>query len=324
MEKRLPYFKFEPSKWGNGDIQLCSREAKGLFIDVCSVYWSKLGKMKYAFALQKLCNGNKEALQELIDNEVMEVREGLIYIEFLSIQLVEFEDISESRSKAARKRWETKTKDTKAMQMHNKASNGAMLEEKRIEEKSKAKEIREEKSKEELKSDLSIQESPIDVKEVKKEIPQNGAIEILNGLDTKKEKKKPSADLKKKEGVTKILEIFKEVTGKNIDVTIKGNRDFVEKIYSRIKTEKVTPRDIEGIVVMKQHEWQNDYKKKKWIRVSTIFGNKFWKYLEEYRLIKDDELAQEEFKQSVDGGNRQLTQKEILQITIDSVNQHFN
>jgi hypothetical protein len=36
MAKELPYFKFEPSEWDNGIIQMCSRESKGLFIDICA------------------------------------------------------------------------------------------------------------------------------------------------------------------------------------------------------------------------------------------------------------------------------------------------
>ena len=43
MAKELPYFKFETSEWENGTIQMCSRETKGLFIDLCSMYWARLG-----------------------------------------------------------------------------------------------------------------------------------------------------------------------------------------------------------------------------------------------------------------------------------------
>ena len=40
MAKELPYFKFEPNQWENGNIQMMSREDKGLFIDLCSMYWA--------------------------------------------------------------------------------------------------------------------------------------------------------------------------------------------------------------------------------------------------------------------------------------------
>jgi hypothetical protein len=95
MAKELPYFKFEPSEWDSGNIQICSRESKGLFIDLCSLYWNRLGELPYALALQKLCNGNKDAFQELINNEIIAVLDGKIVIEFLEEQLSEFGNVSE-------------------------------------------------------------------------------------------------------------------------------------------------------------------------------------------------------------------------------------
>ena len=118
MAKELPYFKFEPSEWDNGNIQLCSRESKGLFIDICSIYWQRVGELPYALALQKLCNGNKDALQELCNNEIIAVIDGNIVIEFLEEQLSEFGNVSEKRRKAAQKRW----KDASAMQMQSKSN----------------------------------------------------------------------------------------------------------------------------------------------------------------------------------------------------------
>ena len=44
MAKELPYFKFEPNAWENGNIQMLSREDKGLFIDICSILAA--GKVK--------------------------------------------------------------------------------------------------------------------------------------------------------------------------------------------------------------------------------------------------------------------------------------
>jgi hypothetical protein len=58
MAKELPYFKFEPDAWENGNIQMCSKSQKGLFIDLCSIYWARLGELPYALALQKHCNGD--------------------------------------------------------------------------------------------------------------------------------------------------------------------------------------------------------------------------------------------------------------------------
>ena len=104
MSKELPYFKFEPNQWENGNIQMCSRESKGLFIDLCSVYWSRLGELPYALALQKHCNGSKDALQELENSEVIVVNDNQIVIEFLDEQLNEFQETSSKRRDAANKR----------------------------------------------------------------------------------------------------------------------------------------------------------------------------------------------------------------------------
>jgi hypothetical protein len=128
MAKELPYFKFEPNEWENGRIQICSRESKGLFIDLCSIYWSRLGELPYALALQKHCNGNAKALQELEDNDIIGVSDGQIIIEFLDEQLNEFQETSEKRRNAANKRWS----NASALQVQSK-SNAIREEEKREE-----------------------------------------------------------------------------------------------------------------------------------------------------------------------------------------------
>jgi hypothetical protein len=132
MAKELPYFRFEPSEWDNGNIQMCSRESKGLFIDLCSLYWSRLGELPYALALQKLCNGNELALQELKNNDIFGVLNGQIVIDFLDEQLSERGQVSEKRRNAAQKRWN----DASALQVQSK-SNANRIEENRKEKKIK-------------------------------------------------------------------------------------------------------------------------------------------------------------------------------------------
>ena len=106
MAKELPYFKFEPNAWENGNIQMLPREDKGLFIDVCSMYWSRLGDLPLKLVIQKLCGGNAVALNSLCDDKIIEVIEGNIYIKFLSEQLLEFNNTSEQNSKNAKERWD--------------------------------------------------------------------------------------------------------------------------------------------------------------------------------------------------------------------------
>lgn len=105
MAKELPYFKFEPNEWQSGMIQLCSLQAKGLFLELCCLYWSRLGELPYALALQKLCNGGAKLLDELEKNQIYDIESDKIIIKFLDEQLNEFNRVGEKRRKAANKRW---------------------------------------------------------------------------------------------------------------------------------------------------------------------------------------------------------------------------
>jgi len=140
MAKELPYFKFETSEWDNGTIQMCSRESKGLFIDLCSMYWARLGDVKSKLAVQKLCNGNANALQELIEEEIIEVIEDKIIINFLDYQLKEFNAVSDKRKKAANKRWEQDTdkQDVNASALQVQSKSNAIREDKIKEDNNKS------------------------------------------------------------------------------------------------------------------------------------------------------------------------------------------
>ncbi len=147
MAKELPYFKFEPNAWENGNIQMLSREDKGLFIDLCAIYWSRLGDVPVKLAVQKLCGGNASALNPLCDEQIIEIKDGLICIHFLNEQLVGFEDTSEQNRQNALKGWEKRKKNKKsgrnAVALNPQRENDAIREEKIREE-----EIRENKIKE--------------------------------------------------------------------------------------------------------------------------------------------------------------------------------
>jgi len=106
MAKELPYLKFEPNQWENGNIQICTREDKGLFIDLCSMYWSRLGDVPLKLAIQKLCGGNASAFDSLIKEDIFEVIDDMICIHFLNEQLAEFDNTSKQNSKNAKLRWE--------------------------------------------------------------------------------------------------------------------------------------------------------------------------------------------------------------------------
>lgn len=114
MAKELPYFKFEPAQWDNGSIQLCSMEARGVFISICSMYWQRLGILPYKLAVQKVCGGNAVALESLCEEKIITVIDGHICIDFLNEQLGEFENISEKNAKNAREGWEKRRNNATA------------------------------------------------------------------------------------------------------------------------------------------------------------------------------------------------------------------
>jgi len=142
MAKELPYFKFEPNQWENGNIQMCSRDDKGLFIDTCSMYWSRLGDLPLKLAIQKLCAGNATAYDSLCEEKIIEVIDGNIFIKFLSEQLEEFGDVSKKNSKNAKEGWEKRRKqkdlsDRNATASKSQSENDTIREDKRIEEEKK-------------------------------------------------------------------------------------------------------------------------------------------------------------------------------------------
>lgn len=147
MAKELPYFKFEPAQWDTGNIQVCSPEVKGVFVDLCSIYWQRLGELPYKLAMQKVCGGNATALETLCEEDIIKVIDGMICIDFLNEQLLEFENVSNINSKNAREGWETRRKNATAKRTQS--ERNAIREEKRRED-----EIKEDKKKgDNIKSD---------------------------------------------------------------------------------------------------------------------------------------------------------------------------
>ena len=128
MAKELPYFKFEPSEWLEGEIQVCSDKSIVCFANLCSGYWLKLGNINYAFALHKYCKKDASVLQELVDNKIITLNNDKISISFLDKQLNEFKKIREKRTSAANKRWENKEENASALLLECKSN--AIREEK--------------------------------------------------------------------------------------------------------------------------------------------------------------------------------------------------
>jgi hypothetical protein len=135
MAKDLPFFKFYTAEWNDGSIVDCSLEAQGLFINLCSLYWGRLGDLDNATAKRRLCHRNATAYKELISMGVVKVSDGRVIIDFLDEQLNERKDLSKKNSERALKRWKT---DATAMPPHSERIATAMPirgEEKREEER---------------------------------------------------------------------------------------------------------------------------------------------------------------------------------------------
>ena len=93
MAKELPYFKFFCSEWSDGDITLESYEIQGLFINICSYYWSNNCEMTL-IKLKKKFKGNDNLINELIDSEIIKIIYDNVYINFLDEQLIDrFKDL---------------------------------------------------------------------------------------------------------------------------------------------------------------------------------------------------------------------------------------
>jgi len=90
MAKDLPYFKFYSSEWIHGDITLEDLKTQGLFINICSYYWSQECQLSVE-KLQKRFKNNKKQIQNLIISEIIYKDLDDIKIKFLDKQWQERE-----------------------------------------------------------------------------------------------------------------------------------------------------------------------------------------------------------------------------------------
>jgi len=98
MAKDLPYFKFFCSEWNDGDITLEDYYTQGLFINICSYYWSNECELSY-IKLKKKFNNDFNTLDLLIDAGLIKVLDDIISITFLDEQWDERVEQSKIKSK---------------------------------------------------------------------------------------------------------------------------------------------------------------------------------------------------------------------------------
>ena len=85
MAKDLPYFKFFCSEWNDGDITLEDYNVQGVFINVCSYYWSKECNLESKMLYKRFKNV-KEEIATLISEGHIKISEGFVEINFLNEQ----------------------------------------------------------------------------------------------------------------------------------------------------------------------------------------------------------------------------------------------
>jgi len=98
MAKDLPYFKFYSSEWNDGDITLEDMKTQGLFINICSYYWSQECQVLHT-KLQKRFRTHAKQLHILFLSKIIHEDGENIKIKFLDKQWQERE-IVKHRNKA--------------------------------------------------------------------------------------------------------------------------------------------------------------------------------------------------------------------------------
>jgi hypothetical protein len=105
MAKELPYFKFFCSEWTDGDITLEDYKTQGLFINICSYYWSSACDISLQ-KLKKRFRGEDKTINYLIKNEIIKKKNGKVLINFLDEQWNERQEKSSRNSKIAKAAWD--------------------------------------------------------------------------------------------------------------------------------------------------------------------------------------------------------------------------
>lgn len=104
MAKLLPYFKFFSSEWNDGDITLEDYKTQGVFINICSYYWSKECNVPFKHIFKRFKDVKKE-VDILVSNEIIYDCNGDLCIKFLDEQLEERNKQRKVNSENAKKRW---------------------------------------------------------------------------------------------------------------------------------------------------------------------------------------------------------------------------
>ena len=185
MAKDLPYFKFFCSEWSDGDITLESYESQGVFINICSYYWSNECKVEHKKLLKKF-RGFEDVISSLISENIFKLNEdNTICISFLDEQQNERSRKSRVKSKGgkasaeARKLKKQQTVNTTSTESEH-VLNSSLTEVQVLrEEKIREDKIREDK--------IVLKENPNKFKEVLKKFDESNFENTERSLKTNKE-----------------------------------------------------------------------------------------------------------------------------------------
>lgn len=101
MAKDLPYFKFFCSEWNDGDITLEDFATQGVFINVCSYYWSNECNVSIE-KLHKRFKHNTKEIDTLFESELIHNDDDFVSIHFLDEQQDERKQKSLQNSRAGK------------------------------------------------------------------------------------------------------------------------------------------------------------------------------------------------------------------------------
>lgn len=118
--------------------------------------------------------------------------------------------------------------------------------------------------------------------------------------------------------ITEILSSLNELTGTNVAVDgkrAKTNRDAVKKLLKN----DYTKEEILAVIQTKCFEWLNNREMVQYLRPSTLFGNKFQTYLDQYNNLKSNLRLAEQFKAKINATKPANTAFDAAQQVADSV-----
>lgn len=117
MPKQSPFFKFDAAEWLSGSIQFATLEQKGLFIDLCAMYWNTWEpveintkfKVRYRYDEPTLT----DLMRTLTDLDLICEVEGKYTVPFLDKLINDRRDWSEKCSEWGKKSASVKGRSTK-------------------------------------------------------------------------------------------------------------------------------------------------------------------------------------------------------------------